>query len=54
MKTYQKSKDGPNQAGPGFNTPSQFRGSKFGQKQVPNPRNVPKFTPGLFKTQHKG
>jgi hypothetical protein len=59
MKNYSKSKDKPNQPGPGFRTASSFRGSIFsggGSKFSGNkPQNIKvKFNPAQFKTQHKG
>jgi hypothetical protein len=53
VKSFIKSKSEPNQLGPGFRTPSMFRGSMFSKSnQVPNV--VPKFNPSQFRTQHKG
>ena len=54
-KTFSKSKDGKNQAGPGFRTSDHFKGSIFsGGKSKFSPGNQPKFNPAQFKTQHKG
>ena len=54
MKTFSKSKSGPNQAGPGFRTSDHFKGSVFsgGKSRYGTPKM--KFNPAQFKTQHKG
>ncbi len=55
MNKFIKSKAGKNQTGPGFNTPSTFRGSLFsgGKSKFSGP--VAKFNPSAFRsTQHKG
>ncbi len=51
-KSFSKSKSEPNAPGPGFRTPSFFRGNQFGKNIRPG--GGPKFNPGTFKTQHKG
>ena len=55
MKSFSKSKTGPNQAGPGFRTSDHFKGSVFsgGKSRFGTPPRV-KFNPSQFKTQHKG
>lgn len=57
MKSKTPTKSNPNPVGPGFRTPSPFRGSIFskggaigGRGQMPQM----KFNPARFKTQHKG
>lgn len=52
MKTFIKSKSGPNAAGPKYRTPDFFKGSRFSGGKT-NPPQV-KFNPSQFRTQHKG
>ena len=48
MKKFEKQVE--NQQRPGFRTASRFIGNKFSK---PTNLNI-KFSPGIFKTQHKG
>jgi len=50
MKTFIKSKSGPNAAGPKYRTSDYFKGEKFAAAKPPQA----KFNPSQFRTQHKG
>lgn len=51
MKSYIKSKSGPNAQGPKFRTPDHFKGKAFSGRGV---FAGFKFNPAQFRTQHKG